>query len=150
MNKLEPKIIALNNQINSGKMKTNEGFIIQYIMLATQKGRGADKISIETAFESTMVQSTVTSRISFLEDTGMIFRSGTRKKRNSFKQEYEYTLFWYEPNPLKQALNKRKRQHKKFKMIVERLQCDFSDKMSQTLKNELALSLNFQMDLFDE
>ena len=148
-NKLEPKIIALNNQLKSGKMKTNEAFILEFIRIATEKSRGADKLSIESAFESTMVQSTVTSRLSVLEDTGMIFRHGTRKKKNNSSEQYEYTLFWYESNPLKQLLNKQKRHHEKFKRIVERLQHEFPDKMSQGLKNELTLSLNFQMDLFE-
>lgn len=141
-------IVALKNQIESGKLLSNSAYILQYIKLASEKGRGVDMLSLEGYFD--MKQSTITSRVSDLEDKGLIYTSGTRKKINGNGKEYSYSLFYYEANEFKQAENRQKRHFMKFEQIVTRLQKEFPELMSKALKIELNNSLNFQMDLFDE
>lgn len=96
-----PKLKALINQVNSGKIKTTKAKILDVIIRHK-------RVTIENIiFWTNIKESTVVARLSDLEDLGIIEKSGTTKPGN-----HSYWIHVSEEK--KQIENQKKVQIRKF------------------------------------
>ena len=98
---MEPKIKNLLNQIATGQIKTNEAKILNFII----QRNGGNLIDMRSLIP--MQHQTLTSRISVLEDFGILYKSGTINNGN-------HSVWSYEPDEQKQSENSMKRQRQMF------------------------------------
>lgn len=97
-----PKLKALKQQIESGKIITDAAKILNSII---NNHRTIKSIIPDTGIK----ESTIVARLSDLEDLGVITKSGTLKYNS-----IEYTIWEYEPDPIKQNININKVQIRKY------------------------------------
>ena len=148
-------------QISSGNIKSNEAHILKFIKERTEKGFWCEDVKqyrhyttlVELEDHMTAKQSTITSRVSSLEDIGVIYPKGTVTKNNGPNGEnISYSCFYYEPRPQIQEENSNKRKNKKFRRVVDHLIDNYSDKLDRKtiegLKKDLSLSYSSQTKLF--
>ncbi len=129
--KRTPKIKALLDQINSGKMTQASAKILDVII--RHKGVTIRNIIYWTNIK----ESTVVARLSDMEDMGIIYKSGTTKEGN-------LSIFRYEPDPKKQEEHWKKRTNNKFRTWRDRGLKQFRHLMTGNLIKELTKPSLFQ------
>lgn len=117
-----PKIEALLNQIWSGNLKNNTAKVLAHII--KENGSYVEKMRNEL----NMPHQTLTSRISQLEDMGVIYVANIVRgeKRN-------FSFYQYEPLGFMRDIRKEKKRELKFDLLKKRLVRDFSDLMTEDL-----------------
>jgi len=140
-------IKALQKQIDSGKLNTNASLILEYIQKNDTQEEGIDMTMLEDYCQ--LKQSTITSRMSYLEDLGVIYSDGTRKVKNANGYEFTYSLFFAEYDPLKQEINRDKRELMKFRRTVKGLMKNFPNRIDESLMEKLKNAIQIQGDLFN-
>jgi len=103
-------ITALKEQINSGKLKSNRAYILNYIK--DEAKIGTDLTQLLNVF--LMKQSTITSQLSTLTELGLIYVDGERHVKKTL-----YSIYYFEPDEFKQADNRKRVKAKKFKRLIE-------------------------------
>ena len=141
-------IIALQKQIDTGALSTNASLILSYIQRNDTQKEGIDMTMLEGW--SNLKQSTITSRVSYLEDLGVIYSKGTRKVKNLNGETYSYSLFFAEYEPLKQEINRDKRELMKFRRTVKGLMKNFPNRIDESLMEKLKNAIQIQGNLFEE
>ena len=135
----EASIHALKVQLESGKLKTDEAYVLSYIKSNTEKGKGTCLIDMEERFA--FKTATIVARLSGLEDKGLIFKDGTVSRavwKNTInQQQVKYTQYYYEPNEFVQNKRRDDVRHIKMKQAARSLYNRFQDKLSMNLKDEL-------------
>ena len=144
----ESSIIALQKQIDTGALSTNASLILKYIQQFDTQSEGIDMIMLEAHCQ--LKQSTVTSRVSYLEDLGVIYSKGTRTIENYNGDKFTYSLFFAEYDPLKQEINRDKRELMKFKRAVKGLMKNFPNRIDDSLMEKLKNTLTIQGNLFGD
>lgn len=144
----ESSIKALEHQINTGKFITNASMILDYIRQNDDTFQGIDLTMLEKFYN--LKQSTITSKISYLEDLGVIYSNGTRKVKNANGDEFTYSLFFAEYDPLKQEINRDNRELMKFRRTVKGLMKNFPNRIDDSLMSKLENALNIQGNLFEQ
>lgn len=113
-----PKIKALLAQIESGKIKTDAGKILNFII----KRGTSNAVHMESLLP--MFNKTLSARISDLEDLGLIYKSGTFN-------DGKHSSYSYEPDPEKQQANRLKRHLEKFEIWKARGLKDFAQHLPE-------------------
>lgn len=126
---MNPKITALLNQIESGKLHNDKARILNQVILS----RGVTSYSLERRLEH-IKPTTILARLSDLEDLGLIYKQSTRK---IIGNEQPYSLFVYEPDENKQKQNALKRKNLKFEAWKKRGLEEFSELIHKGLRDEL-------------
>lgn len=137
-------IYALQFQQESGKLKTDKDYILKWIELRTDGGDGTTILDLEMCL--TMKMSTITARLSDLEDAGAIYKNGEEDVKVG-SDTYKYSKYYFEPNEIKRADNRQKVKAAKYKLRVEGLIKTFPDFISPQLKSMLEDSLSMQTTL---
>ena len=98
---MQPKIKNLLNQIATGKIRTNEAKILNFII----EWDGSNLVTMRDRLN--MPHQTLTSRLSCLEDLGVIYKSGTINKGS-------HSQWMFEPDEIKQEQNAIDREKRMF------------------------------------
>jgi hypothetical protein len=145
---------ALMFQIRSGNLSTNQLHVLNFIKKRTELGQSSvDEegktrwlhYTIMPELEQLLVakQSSVTSVVSLLEDTGIIYKKGTVKKENiKTGISRSYSCFYFEPREHYQNINAEKRSLEKFIKNVDILFKEHKDRLSEKTISELKKDLS--------
>lgn len=125
----EPKIKAYIEQIESGKILNNEQKIIKFL-----RERGGSDIETMRSLLF-MKHQTLTSRLSVLEDYGVVYNAGTCKGG-------KYTFYKFEPNELNRESNRQERQKKAFNNWVKKGLTQFQNRLTISALDELKSYIN--------
>ena len=98
---MTPKIKNLLNQIATGKIRTNEAKILNFII----ERNGSNLIHMRSLLN--IPHQTLTSRLSSLEDYGIIYKGGIINNG-------KHSQWLFEPNEEKQRLNALSREKRMF------------------------------------
>ena len=113
---MKPKIESLLKQILSGNLKNNNARILNYIQIN-------DRCQIDMMRKDlNIAHQTLTSRISDLEDMGLVYVDGF-----GLFNDTKYSLYRYENNPLKREFRAEKRRLSKFVAWKKRGYDEFHD-----------------------
>jgi DNA-binding MarR family transcriptional regulator len=118
---MRAKVSALIEQIESGQLKTNNAKILDKFVL-NPEGLTVYDLRIHLG----MAHQTLTSRISDLEDMGVIFAYKTVERTVDGKAR-KYTLYKYSKDSVRQMQNALLRRETKFNSIIKRLENEYQD-----------------------
>ena len=123
---MKPKIKALIDQIESGKITTTKALILHHI-----KENDFSFIS-KMEYELRLPNQTLTARISDLEDVGLIYKKGEIKTGNRTMSRY-----YFQEDETKQEVLAKVRKQEKFEAAKRRMLTEFSELIHSDLRNAL-------------
>lgn len=136
----ESSIKALRIQIETGKLETDAGYILNHIRTKTMEKTIVNLLTLDEHFP-TMKVATIVARLSGLEDKGLIYKEGTTEHKvhgGTLDQKIiKYSNYKYEFSRFMQDRRKDDVRKKKMKQAAKSLHKRFGDYLSPMLKLEL-------------
>lgn len=117
---------------------------MKWIELRTKGGDGTTILDLEVCL--TIKMSTITARLSDLEDDGLIYKKGEETVQMG-KDKYKYSKYYFEPDEMNQQENRQKVKSLKYQKTVKSLLDRFPEFINKRLEFHLQDSLNLQTSL---
>ena len=124
---MQAKIKTLLEQVEKGNLKSKRAEILD--LLADEKPKTINDICYYISFKN---RDTLVARLSELEDMGLIYKKGVKSLTDTY-----YTMYQYEPDETKQAELRNQVKLKKFEAWKKRGVKQFSELLSDELKELL-------------
>lgn len=128
MKQTDPKIKAFIEVLHTGKLKSTKHIVVKLLDMS-------DGCTIHFMRELLAIpHQTLTSAISHLEDEGIIYKSGQKEE---VQNNRSYSIYKYEPDPVKQHENKIKVKKTKFERWKNKGIEEYLDLMDPVLRRAI-------------
>jgi len=131
-------------QINSGEINSNGAKLLEHFIELEKKGKGDSLPKLHQKFQ--MGKATIVARLSALEDSGLLYKTGEiEKRKDTTGKPIYYSVYKHEPDPLEQEKNRYKIDDAKYQKWLnsglKRFPHQMDDEIQTLLQNELTEEL---------